>query len=278
MTSYFLRLTRRAVFALALSFVCVSFQSLIFAEEPTPQVVTEKTALFNGKNLDGWSVFLNGQEPGTDPNAVFTVEDGAIHISGNGIGGITTDKAYRDYQLIVEFKWGEKSWANRVDRCRDGGVLIHSVGEPGAFGGCWYYSIEANIIEGGLGDFIVVGDGSENYALTAKVKSEKSKLGAWIYDPNGTPQRVTSGRVDWFARDPEWEDVRNFRGKDDLDKPLGEWNELKLVCQGDKVDVYVNGSLVNQAYDVKPSAGRIQFQTELAEYFIRRIELLPLEK
>ena len=91
MTSRSISLAKRATIALTLSFVCVSFQSLIFADEPVPQVVTEKTALFNGKNLDGWSVFLNGQEPGTDPNGVFTVEDGAIHISGNGVGGITTD-------------------------------------------------------------------------------------------------------------------------------------------------------------------------------------------
>ena len=157
-------------------------------------------------------------------------------------------------------------------------MLLHSVGLPGAYGGSWYYSIETNIIEGGLGDFIVVGNNTEKYAITAKVKKEKSKLGAWIYDPDGTPERVFAGRIDWFARDPEWFDSLGFRGKDDLDNPPGEWNELKVVCKGDTLDVYVNGTLVNQAYDVKPSSGRVQIQTELAEYFIRRIELQPLEK
>ncbi|MBR5757760.1 MAG: DUF1080 domain-containing protein [Thermoguttaceae bacterium] len=252
--------------------------SVIYADDPTPEVVVEKIALFNGKNLDGWSVFIAGKEPGEDPDNVFSVEDGVLHISGNGVGGIASDRAFRDYQIIVEFKWGDKSWAPREDRCRDGGLLLHSVGQEGAYGGCWRYSIETNIIEGGLGDFIVVGDNTEKYAITAKVKKEKSKLGAWIYDPNGTPERVFSGRVDWFARDPEWTDTHGFRGKDDLDKPLGEWNELKVVCRDDTLDVYVNGTLVNQAYDVKPSAGRIQIQTELAEYFIRRIEIQPLDK
>lgn len=270
---------KRSILTLAtMAFVLTAVQSVsTIAEEPTPQVVDKKIELFNGKNLDGWSVFLHGEKSGTDPNNVFTVEDGILHISGNGIGGITSDKAFKDYQIVVEFKWGEKSWNSREDRCRDGGLLVHSVGEEGAFGGCWMYSIETNIIEGGLGDFIVVGNNTEKYALTAKVKPEKSKLGAWIYDPNGTPQRVLGGRVDWFARDPDWEDVHGFRGKDDLDKPLGEWNQLRVVCSGDKIDVYVNGVLVNQAYDVTPSAGRIQIQTELAEYFIRRIDLLPLE-
>ena len=41
-------------------------------DEPTPEVVTKKIDLFNGKNLDGWSVFLAGKEPGKDPDGVFT--------------------------------------------------------------------------------------------------------------------------------------------------------------------------------------------------------------
>ncbi len=252
--------------------------SSVRADEPVPEVVAENIALFNGKNLDGWSVFISGKEPGEDPDGVFTVEDGVLHISGNGVGGITSDRAFRDYQIVVEFKWGDKTWAPRENRCRDGGLLLHSVGEAGAYGGCWYYSIETNIIEGGLGDFIVVGNNTEEYAITADVKKERSKLGARVYDPAGTPERVLSGRVDWFARDPDWTDSRGFRGKDDLDKPLGEWNELRGVCRGDALDVYVNGTLVNRAYDVKPSAGRVQIQTELAEYFIRRVELRPLEE
>lgn len=264
--------------ALTVAALCSFLSPSARGDEPTPEVVTEKIDLFNGKNLDGWSVFLAGKEPGKDPDGVFTVEDGVLHISGYGIGGITSDRAFRDYQIVVEFKWGEKSWGNREDRCRDGGLLIHSVGKEGAYGGSWLYSIETNIIEGGLGDFIVVGNNTEEFALTANVKPEKSKLGAWVFDPKGKPQRVLSGRVDWFARDPEWADVRGFRGKDDLDRPLGEWNELRVVCKGTTVDVYVNGVLVNQAYDVKPSAGRIQLQSELAEYYVRRVELLPLEK
>lgn len=269
-----------SVISLCLSTLVLSFGLTVNlkAEEPTPITIEKKIELFNGKNLDGWSVFLKGEEPGLDPNNVFSVENGILHISGNGMGGITSEQAFCNYQIVVEFKWGEKTWAQREKKCRDGGLLVHSVGEEGAYGGCWRYSIEANIIEGGLGDFIVVGNNTEKYALTAKVRPEKSKRGAWIYDPNGSPQRVQAGRVDWFARDPEWSDTIGFRGKDDLDAPLGEWNQLRVVCKENKIDVYVNGVLVNQAYDVTPSAGRIQIQTELAEYYIRRIDLLPLEE
>ena len=37
-----------------------------------------------------------------------------------------------------------------------------------------------------------------------------------------------------------------------------------------------NGVLVNQAYRVKPSRGRIQIQSGGAEMFVRKVELIPL--
>ena len=40
-----------------------------------------------------------------DQRKVFTVHDGLLHISGDGFGGVVTKDAYRDYHLILEFKW-----------------------------------------------------------------------------------------------------------------------------------------------------------------------------
>ena len=79
-----------------------------------------------------------------------------IHISGDGYGGLITNQAYRDYHLIVEFKWGEKTWGNRVDRTRDSGVLLHCWGPDGGYSNTWMASIEAQIIEGGVGDILVL--------------------------------------------------------------------------------------------------------------------------
>ncbi len=248
------------------------------SEDPVPQKVTKKIELFDGKSLDNWYVFMKGLKKGEDPEKVFTVDNGMIHVSGNGFGCITTNNAYCDYQVIVEFKWGEKTWQSRVDRARDSGLLFHSVGEDGAFGGVWMKSIEANIIEGGVGDFIVVGDRTENFAITAETAPNKSKSNCFIWQKGGKKETINIGRLDWFGRDPEWKDAINFRGKNDLDKPHGEWNTLRLVCDGNRVDVYYNGIMVNQAFDVKPSGGRLQIQTELAEIFFRRVTLLPLDK
>lgn len=69
--------------------------------------------LFNGKNLDGWYTFLQNRGRNNDPKKVFTVQNGMIRISGEEWGCITTNKAYENYKLIIEFKWGRETHAPR---------------------------------------------------------------------------------------------------------------------------------------------------------------------
>jgi len=276
-------MTKRSVFQfllgtglLGLGF-CVCAPVLVWAYDPVPQVPTQVRELFNGENLDGWYTFLANRGVDSDPNGVFTVADGAIRISGQEFGCITTKEAFRDYRLTVEFKWGEKRWGGRENCTRDSGLLIHSVGEDGAFGGIWLCSIETNIIEGGLGDFIVVGDGTDAFSLTAETAPEKSKMDCYIWQKGGQKQTIHGGRIDWYGRDPDWADTADFHGRNDLDK-VGEWNTLEVVADGDRVDVYVNGTMVNQGLNVSPSAGRIQLQSEAAEVFFRKVTIAPLDK
>lgn len=231
--------------------------------------------LFNGKNLDGWYTFVQHRGRDIDPKKVFTVHDGLIHVSGEEYGCITTNEEYGNYKLVVEFKWGTNTYAPRKDNARDNGVLIHSQGEDGGYSGIWMRSIECQLIEGGSGDFLVVNDGNPNFSLTSTIIPEKPK-GANVFQPNGTPITINRGRINWFGRDPNWKDVKGFRGKNDVEKPVGEWNTMEVIAEGDKVAIYLNGTLVNQAYNVKPSFGRIQLQSEGAETFFRKVELTRL--
>lgn len=233
--------------------------------------------LFNGRNLDGFYTFIRDRGRDSDPKHVFSVADGAIHVSGEEWGCITTREEFENYRLVVEYKWGQVTWTPRTNNCRDSGILLHSVGEDGAFGKTWMYSIECNVIEGGTGDFIVVGDGSDTYSVTAPVCPEKS-AGCYIYDPKeaGPTGTIHSGRINWFARDPEWQDVKGFRGKADIEKPIGEWNRVECLAVGDRIVVKLNGVLVNSCRDVKPRRGRIQLQSEGAEIFFRRVDLTPV--
>ena len=241
------------------------------------QTETKAIKLFNGYNLDGWYTFLQDRGRDNDPKNVFGVIDGMIRISGEEWGCITTNAEYSNYKLIVEFKWGELTYEPRLENARDCGLLLHSQGEDGGSQGIWMHSIECQIIEGGTGDFIVVGDGSNDFQITSNVRTEKQG-GSFLYQPDGQPQTINKDRINWFGRDPEWKDKLGFRGENAVENPVGEWNTLECVVFEGEISIFLNGILVNKAIDVKPNKGRIQIQSESAEIFFRRVELTPLRK
>jgi hypothetical protein len=253
---------------------------LVLALPTAADPVTEPIKLFNGKDLTNFYTYLGSPGKGAkpygknnDPEKVFTVEGGMIRVSGKVFGCFVTEKEYENYHLVVEFKWGEKTWAPRAQRAMDSGVLLHCVGEDGA-AGVWMESVECQMIEGGTGDFILV-KGKNQPTLTATVAK---RGGQSYYDPKGTPTSFTGGRINWWGRDPGWKDIQGFRGKEDVEKPAGEWNTLECVCAGDTITNVLNGKVVNKGTNCSHTKGKILFQSEGAEVFFRSIELLPLKK
>lgn len=234
--------------------------------------------VFNGKDLTGFYTWLQDAKY-EDPRRVFTVVDGLMRISGDGLGYICTKDAYRDYHLVVEYRWGTKTWGRRVDRARDSGIIIHCQDPDGSFHSTFMAGIEAQIIEGGTGDILVLpgkrADGSVIPAsLTAEITHDRDGETVW---KQGAPRKtLPKCRINWFGRDPDWADTIGFRGKQDIDSPGQEWTRLDVICDGGHVVYRVNGIVANEGFDSVPSSGKILLQTELAEIFIRRFELLPL--
>lgn len=265
---------QRIILACVVTMLCV----LPVSAEP----VTKPIKLFNGKDLTNFYTYLKGVGKNKDEKGVFTVKDNAIRVSGEIFGCFTTEKEYENYHLIVEFKWGTKTWPPRVDKTMDSGILLHCVGEDGGSSydkegkpsGPWMESIECQMIEGGTGDFILVG-GKGKPKLTATVKQIGKQ---WYFDPKGEPKEFMGGRINWFGRDPDWKDVKGFRGKQDVERPAGEWNTLECICDGDKITNILNTVVVNVGTKASHTKGKILFQSEGAEVYFRRIELLPLKK
>jgi hypothetical protein len=256
------------------------------ASEDKAITPTETISLFNGKDLSNFYTWLTDFKH-EDPNRVFTVVDQvdgapAIRSSGQNWGGIVTKERYQNYHLIVEFRWGTVTWGNRKNRTKDSGILLHCQGPDGNaaadFNSPWMHSVEFQIIEGGTGDIILVNGFTKEGQrmlprLTATVSGEKR-----IWDPNGTPKEFEGGRINWYGRDPEWKDVLGFRGRQDVEKPDGQWNKLDAIVDGDSLVYLVNGVVVNKATRSSLKAGKLLFQSEGAEIFFRRIELQPLGK
>jgi hypothetical protein len=245
--------------------------------------------LFNGRDLTNFYTYLGAPDKGSkpygknnDPDKVFTVQDGRIRVSGKVFGGLITEKEYENYHLVVEYAWGEQTWPPRVDRARDSGILLHCVGEDGAASGVWMESIECQMIEGGTGDFILVkGKKTPSLTVTAVPRPTgegKSLHKEFYFEKGAPPMPFTGGRINWTNRDPLWKDVKGFRGKKDVEKAVGEWNTLECVCDGKKISIRLNGTLVNEGTDASHARGKILFQSEGAEVFFRKIDLKPLPR
>ncbi|MCP4642778.1 MAG: DUF1080 domain-containing protein, partial [bacterium] len=97
-----------------------------------------------------------------------------------------------------------------------------------------------------------------------------------VFDAQGKPATIHGGRINWYGRDPDWQDVKDYRGRQDVEKPVGEWNRVECIAEGKAITVILNGTVVNRAIDAQPRKGRIQIQSEGAEVFVRRVDLVPL--
>src|SRR6516225_10191541 len=122
-------------------------------DKPQAVVPKETIQLFSGKDLSGLTTWLKDTKR-EDPRKVFRVTDGQIHISGDGFGYLATDKAYRDYHLVVEYKWGKKTDGGKF--VRNSGILLHGIGPDGGANGTWMSCIECQLAQGCNGDLIPI--------------------------------------------------------------------------------------------------------------------------
>lgn len=121
------------------------------------------------------------------------------------------------------------------------GVFVHVVG-PDTI---WPKGVEAQLQSGAAGDFWLVGG--------AKLTIDPSR------QDKGTPRHY-------------------YRIKTDkkVEKPEGEWNQYEITCQGDTIELVVNGQLVNKGTHSELTRGKILLQAEGAPIEFRDIELTPL--
>jgi Domain of Unknown Function (DUF1080) len=250
------------------------------ADEPAgPPVRPEQVIrLFNGRDLTGLSTWLKDTKH-DDPRKVFSVADGLLRISGDGFGYVATDRAYRDYHLLVEYTWGKRTDGGKS--VRNSGILLHATGPDGGAGRSWMSSIECQLAQGCVGDLIVIrGQDQKGQPIPVQLTSQTvlgpDKHPRW--SRGGEPLVFTNRQLWWSNHDPDFKEMIDTRGKNDVESPLGEWTRVECICEGNRITVSVNGSTVNECYDAFPRSGKILLQSEGFELFVRKFELQPLSR
>lgn len=251
---------------------------MIFAFAFPAARAEEPVALFDGKDIAKWYTFLRDHGKDKDPNGTFTVKEGVLRISGQDWGGLVTKDEYANYEVHVEYSWGKKVWPPREKTARDSGLIMHSTGPDGAVGKSWMEGLQCNMIEGGTGDISVTGS-SKKYTFTAEAEErDAGKKKGWYWKEGAKAREFGPGaRLLWFGRDPAWENVLGFHGKNDVEKGVGEWNTLIVTMKGDTMAVRLNGVVMTRATALGVTKGKIQIQSEGSEVFFKKIILTPLK-
>ncbi|MEM8886494.1 MAG: DUF1080 domain-containing protein [Bacteroidota bacterium] len=215
---------------------------LFVACESEPEIVSK--SLFNGTDLSGWYMDVPDLENDSSLQKPFLVRDGNLVSLGLPNGHLISDSSYSNYRLEVEYRF-----ANDPGNC---GVLVHA-STPRSLYEMFPKSIEVQMYHENAGDFwCIVED--------IKVPDMEAR--------RGPPE-------EWGIREGKKRRILNLT--DGSEKPLGEWNAMKIECLGNEIKVWVNGDLVNYGYESTASSGQIALQAEGAEVEFRKVMLTPIE-
>lgn len=134
----------------------------------------ETVSLFNGKDLDGWHIYLKDSR--TDPKEVWKVKEGVIWCKGDPFGFLRTKEKYGDFKLVLEWRWPEEP--------TNSGVLLRmSDGDK-----IWPLCLEAQLKHERAGDVVGMGcDFNENIRPAGEFfrvaprrnPSSEKKTGEW---------------------------------------------------------------------------------------------------
>jgi hypothetical protein len=230
-------------------------------------------SLFNGQNLDGWTVKIAGQDLNDNYRNTFRVEDGVLKVSyrdydrfGDRFGSLYYNTPYSHYWLRVEYRFvgdlapGAPAWAYR-----NSGIQLHGQA-PGSLRKEQQFpvSVEFDLVGGRLFGSHPTGD-------VCHYGTRVSISGVPVKDLCSKVSDVTIRGDDWVTAAAE-------------------------VDGGKRVRQIVNGSLVVEYTDLQlddgnPDArrlldagaakhlgsGSISIQSNGAPVEFRRIEILPMD-
>ncbi|TDQ73921.1 uncharacterized protein DUF1080 [Sphingobacterium yanglingense] len=201
--------------------------------------------LFNGKDLTGWHIDVPELDENAKLKSPFLVRNEMLVSMGTPNGHIITDESYKNYSLTVEYRF-----AGKPGNC---GVLVHA-STPRALYGMFPKSIEVQMMHENAGDF---------WCIVEDIKV-----------PNMLERR--GEEAEWGVTEGKKRRILNLT--DDSEKPLGEWNSMRIECLDRVIKVWVNGDLVNEGYDCTANNGQIALQAEGAEVEFRKILLTPITR
>ena len=186
----------------------------------------KKVALFNQKDLTGWYAFEPKTGKHVNASEVFSVENNMIRFYGKDAGYLMSLESFENFQLTAEFRWNTDASFVRKSENRNSGLMYLVPNE--APDELWPKGIQFQIKEKATGDFILL------QGVTLNVNGTKTIAGKSVESK--------------FFKNAE--------------KPVGEWNKIKITVKNGTVTQRLNEKIVNKGTDATVKEGRILLQYE----------------
>ncbi len=222
------------MFALRLLAFCAACSLVaVFAADNTPP--EGFTALFNGKDLSGWTI------PEGD-NGHWKITEGVIDYDGKSEAKekhLWTEKEFADATIQLDWRWSGKPYKIKHPLIQpDGSYKKDEKGEV----------VLEEIDEAGDSGVYLRGN-------------DKSQVNIWCW-------ACGSGEVYGYRTDMKMPpEVRaGVTPKKKMDKPYGEWNHMEITIKGDRLKVVLNGEevITNAQLPGVPAKGKIALQHHFA--------------
>ena len=201
------------------------------ADAPGMAVPEGFVPLFNGINLDGWTV----RQP---QNQDWQVIDGVIDCDpheGRGDKNLWTTRNYRDFELLVDWRIKKSPYINRAAK-----IILPN----------------GTYKKDGSGKDVLIEVSNTDSGIFLRGR-HKSQVNIWCWP-------VGSGEVWGYRTDPAFsaEVHAGVTPKVKADRPIGQWNTFHIVMKGDRLTVRLNGKLVidNAQLPGIPAQGPIALQ------------------
>jgi hypothetical protein len=241
----------------------------------------EWTALFNGRDLSNFDIAYSSKPvDGRPAAAMFEVKAGMVHTYPGQQAGtpqpsayFQTRRAYGDYVLHLQYRWGDRKFAPRMDRLKDAGIVFH-IHEDVPFS--WPHGIECQIEDSDVGDLWLISARADATVRPNRHQHEPDPLqdNAAYYAPGGV--KTTLGGQGEYVR---------LRHAADFEHP--GWNSVDVVVRGDSAVYLVNGRVNMRITGMRKwdaasgnwerlDRGKILFQAEFAEVYYRDIRIRPV--
>lgn len=189
-----------------------------------------------------WYAYTKTSSERIEPTKIYEFTDRMVRMYGENIGYLMSKKSYKNFELILEFRWNIEEKFNRGNGKKNSGVMYNiPVDSPDNI---WPKGIQFQIKENTTGDFIFLDN------VTAIVKGKLVEAGA----------SVTSSK---FSNN---------------ENPYGEWNTILIKSFNGKITQYLNGKLVNECVEASSTEGKISLNYEGSPIDFRSFQLKNISK